>query len=1014
MKPTFFSITIAIIVIAILSMFATNEQYDGEHSFKAPSVSTLNTEESSQNILQNSEKDILFIENLGQIMDTEGEERPDILFFTRSGGVDMYMTSSGISYVFRDPRSGYSRLDMEFVGINKNINIKKELAVEQQFRYYTEEYPDGLSPKAYKKLTMKNIYEGIDLVYYEKEGSMKYDFILKAGADAGKIKMKYEGAKSIHIDVYGNVIITTPMGEIMEGKPYTYSRTTGSEVESKYRVKNNTVLFDIAKYDVSEDIIIDPLRIWATYYGGSNNDAGNSVITDNSGNLYVAGVSASTDFPVLALAGAYNQDTLAGDTTYSPADAFILKFNSSGERIWATYYGGAGIMPTDDGRNMCIDGSGNLYVTGQTQTSGFPTQILPGAYNDTTHGWPSDVFILKFNSSGERLWATFYGESGYNTFERGESICMDNSGNLYVAGWTNSPDFPTQELAGAYNQSTYGENYDAFILKFNSSGARVWATYYGGNRIDEGHSICTDNSDNLYVTGRTRSIDFPIQALAGAYNDTTYGNQYTAYDAFILKFNSSGERIWATYYGGNGSESEGYICTDDLDNLYVTGGTGSSDFPVQTLTGAYNQTTYGGGGDVFILKFNSSGARQWATYYGGSGGEQGKYICTDNSGKLFITGSTNGADFPTQILTGSYNQNTLAGGNDAFILEFNSSGARQWATYYGGSGVDEGSAICIDASDYLYVTGRTESSDFPLQTLPGAYNQTTLDSNAHAFILKFDNIIPPYCTSFGNSTAGEWIQTITFGTYTNNSGNNNGYLDDTGNPVSVESGQSYSFTGTPGFSARSRREYWRVWIDFNNDGDFEDEGEEVFAANNKRGTVSGSISIPGGLIGDTWMRVSMKYASAPGQCEQFAYGEVEEYKLTFTTPVPQAPVADFEGTPTTVTEGESVDFTDLSLNDPISWAWTFTGGMPASSTEQNPTVTYDTEGTYAVSLTVTNDEGSDTKTVADYITVNPAGSTTYCGSSSQSNDREWIAQHRLTLTRSQILPVQTYILILPA
>jgi PKD repeat protein len=140
------------------------------------------------------------------------------------------------------------------------------------------------------------------------------------------------------------------------------------------------------------------------------------------------------------------------------------------------------------------------------------------------------------------------------------------------------------------------------------------------------------------------------------------------------------------------------------------------------------------------------------------------------------------------------------------------------------------------------------------------------------------------------------------------------------------------------------------------------------------------------------MRVAMKYASAPGPCEEIPFGEVEEYKLVFTTPVPQAPVADFEGTPTTVIVGNSVDFTDLSLNDPTSWAWTFTGGTPASSTEQNPTVTYDTEGTYAVSLTVSNDEGSDTKTVADYIIVNPAGSTTYCGSSSQSNDQEWIAQ----------------------
>ncbi|MCD4725053.1 MAG: hypothetical protein K8R63_09455, partial [Bacteroidales bacterium] len=203
--PVFLSVTFAAVLFAILSLDATYDRHNGEHLFKAPSVSSLNTQERAQSILQDSEKDIVFIENLGQIKDTKGEKRPDILFLTRSKGVDMYMTNSGISYVFRNVESGYYRLDMEFVGMNNNISIKKELAVDQQFHYYTPEYPDGISPRAYKKLTMENIYEGIDLVYYEKEGRMKYDFILKAGADAGKIKMKYEGAGSMNIDNNGNV-----------------------------------------------------------------------------------------------------------------------------------------------------------------------------------------------------------------------------------------------------------------------------------------------------------------------------------------------------------------------------------------------------------------------------------------------------------------------------------------------------------------------------------------------------------------------------------------------------------------------------------------------------------------------------------------------------------------------------------------------------------------------------------------------------------------------------------------
>jgi PKD repeat protein len=719
------------------------------------------------------------------------------------------MTNSGLSYVFRNAESGYYRLDMEFVGMNKDITIKKELAVEQQYHYYTPEYPDGISPKAFKKLTMENIYEGIDLVYYEKEGGMKYDFILSAGADAGKIKMKYEGASSMDIDSDGNVIITTPMGEIREEKPYTYSRTTGSVIESRYRVKNNTVLLDIAEYDESEDIIIDPARQWATYYGGGGEERGYGICTDNSGNLYVTGRTASSDFPTETLTGAYNQTTYGGGAY----DLFILKFNSSGVRVWATYYGGSG---SEYGMGICRDTLDNFYVTGQTQSTDFPVQALTGAYNQTAHGGDWDAIIIKFNSSGARQWATYYGSSGY---EVGGPSCTDISGNLYITGPTTSSDFPTQALSGAYNQATYGGGArDAFILKFNSSGARIWATYYGGSGDDRGWGICTDISAKLYVTGMSNSSNFPTQTLTGAYNQTTHVG---GFDAFILKFNSSGVRQWATYYGGSGDDRGWNICTDNSANLYVTGPTASSDFPTQTLSGAYNQTTHGGGWDVHILKFNNSGVRQWATYYGGSGDDRVRRICTDISGNLNAAGETTSSDFPIQTLTGAYNQTTYGGGSlDAYILKFNNSGARIWATYYGGNGYDEVRGICIDNSDNLYFTGPTASSNFPTLTLTGAYNQSASGGDYDAFILKF---------------------TETYAAYT----------------VSEDS----------------------------------------------------------------------------------------------------------------ICEGDTVSFTDQSGSSVISWDWTFEGGTPGTSTVQNPSVTYNTMGTYDVQLVVSDGTLSDTLLEEEFIHV---------------------------------------------
>ena len=745
MKTLSLLFSLQFILFTVFLLDTANAQLNTENLFKAPFISAGNSQQSTQSIMQNSEKDIVFIENLGQIRDSKGKKRPDVLFLTRSQGVDMYIINSGITYVFRkteddikdkdnvkDAKTSLYRLDMEFVGMNKNFNVKKELAVEQQFNYYTPEYPNGISPKGYKKITIENIYDDIDLVYYEKEGKMKYDFVVKAGADPDKIKMKYNGAGSVYIDKDGSVVVATPIGEIQEEKPYTYSSNTGIKIESGYKVKDNVVQFEIAEYNKIEDIIIDPYRIWATYYEGGGQDVGYSVCADNSGNIYVTGYTNSIDFPIQVLPGAYNQNTSGGSY-----DAFILKFNSSGVRLWATFYGGSSY---DIGYGICIDKLGNPYITGITYSTDFPTKILTGAYNQNTSGGSYDAFILKFNSSGARIWATYYGGTNW---DEGISICTDTLGNIYVTGRTSSTNFPIQTLLGAYNQiSMVGPGGDAFILKFNSSSERLWATFYGGSGTEYGLSIYTDNSGNLYVTGHTSSTNFPTKTLTGAYNQTSYGGS-SGYpgDAFILKFNSSGVRLWATYYGGNRKDDGNSICIDTSGSLYVTGSTGSYNFPTQTLPSAYNQTSHGGHlWDAFILKFNSNGVRIWATYYGGNGVDKGNSICIDTSGSLYVTGSTLGSNFPTQILQGAYNQTTnpIDTLYDAFILKFNSSCERQWATYYGGNGDDFGNSICTDSTANLYVTGSTWSPNFPIQILPGAYNDTTFGGGAgDAFILKF-------------------------------------------------------------------------------------------------------------------------------------------------------------------------------------------------------------------------------------------------------------------------------------
>jgi PKD repeat protein len=256
----------------------------------------------------------------------------------------------------------------------------------------------------------------------------------------------------------------------------------------------------------------------------------------------------------------------------------------------------------------------------------------------------------------------------------------------------------------------------------------------------------------------------------------------------------------------------------------------------------------------------------------------------------------------------------------------------------------------------------------------GTYDVTLTVSNAEGNDTKtMTNYITvedapiTYCDSKGNSQSYEWIAKVQFGDFTNSTGATP-YSDFTNMTISMEAGASVSGTLTPGFASSSYDEYWKVWIDYNKNGDFTDPGEEVISGHGQS-AVTGSFTVPDGVTGTTRMRVSMKWDAYPTPCESFSYGEVEDYTVEFTTSVPVAPVADFSANATTVAEGAIVNFTDQSSNVPTSWAWTFNGGDPASSTAQNPSVQYNNAGTYTVELTATNDAGSDTETKADYITV---------------------------------------------
>ncbi|MBL7909795.1 MAG: SBBP repeat-containing protein [Bacteroidia bacterium] len=370
-------------------------------------------------------------------------------------------------------------------------------------------------------------------------------------------------------------------------------------------------------------------------------------------------------------------------------------------------------------------------------------------------------------------WSTFFGS---NNADGTYDIKLDPSGNIYLVGYTSSTTFPLQNLGGAYNQIT-STGWEGVILRFNSSMALTWSTYYGGSGMDELRSVAIDPSGNIYLAGMTSSTNFPLQNLAGAYNQATLNGSS---DAVILCFTNTGVRTWATYYGGNAADWGNSIALDASGNILVTGHTQSNVFPTQNWAGAYNQAVYGGGtGDVFILRFTNAGVRVWATYYGGNGitsQEQGNSITCDPAGNIYVAGLASSANFPILNWAGAYNQSILGNtAGDAFILRFTNAGVRTWATFYGANaGVSTAHCVKIDPVGNIYVVGSTAASNFPTQVLFGAYNQTVFGGSSDAYILKFTSSgVRTWATFYG----GNGAESISL----NGAGGNNLAFDNCGN-----------------------------------------------------------------------------------------------------------------------------------------------------------------------------------------------------------------------------------------
>jgi beta-propeller repeat-containing protein len=655
-----------------------------------------------------------------------------------AGSVRYYAEGAGFGFFFTDDRAVLSMqgkqhdqaLQLRFLGANPSATPAPQHQARGKVNYLRGDDPSrwqtGLP--TYRQLTYQGLWPGVDMSFRGAGGKLKYEFRVKPGANAGRIRLAYAGAQGLSVGGNGSLLIHTRSGTLRDSAPRAWQEIGGRRVpvESSYVVprsggKAHPYGFELGAYDPSRPLVIDPGIIYSTYLGGSSVDSGEAITVDGEGNAYVTGRADSSNFPTTV--GAY-------DGTHSgSSDAFVTKLNHDGTDLeYSTYLGGSGI---EIGNGIAIDSGGDAYVTGYTDSSDFPTTA--GAL-DTGLDGNEDGFVAKLSADGSALsYSTYLG--GSDNLDAGNDIAVDSTGSAYVTGDTISTDFPT--TPGAFdtvgNQFTI---YQAFVSKLDPTGSSLdYSTYLDGSgTFDLGYGIAVDSSGYAYVTGSTSSGNFPT--TMGAFDTTQNGGD----DAFVTKLDPTGASLaYSTFLGGADLDGASDIAIDGSGNAYVAGGADSDDFP--TTAGAFD-TSYNDDGDAFVTKLNPSGtALGYSTYLGGTGAattgqDYAGGIAVDGVGRAYVTGRTGSAAFPT---TPDAADKVLGPLGDAFFTKFNATGSGLvYSTYLGGAagstgGSEQGNAIVLDGGGDAYITGYTTSSDFPAT---GGSFDTTSNGNQDAFVTK--------------------------------------------------------------------------------------------------------------------------------------------------------------------------------------------------------------------------------------------------------------------------------------
>ncbi|HSE18814.1 MAG TPA: SBBP repeat-containing protein [Pyrinomonadaceae bacterium] len=723
------------IVTGLLNIAPANVHSSSVNGYKTPAADLARVKESYAKIPLSFEAN-------------HGQANEKIKFISRGSGYSLALAPTTFTLAVADKNST-AVLQATLLGGNAAAKLT---GVERLLT--TTNYLAGSDPHKWKtnvpnyaKVKYSGAYRGIDLVFYGNQNQLEFDFIVSPGADPNVIALGFEGITDLRVDEKGDLILRTGAGEIRQSRPVVYQQINNVRqiIPASYLVKGNKqIAFQIANYDRTKPLVIDPTLAFSTYLGGSSMDRGEGIAVDAAGNAYITGNTFSTNFPVTP--GAF-QTMKAG---IAETDALVTKMNATGTAlIYSTYLGGSN---RDSSNDIAVDAAGNAYITGLTDSGDLPT--TPGAFRTTPAGGDDfNSFVTKLNPTGTALVYSTYLGPGLGT-----GVVVDSSGNAYITGQA-APGFPT--TPGAF-QAMSGGNSDAFATKLNATGtALIYSTFLGGSGFDIGTEIAIDSAANAYVTGRAEA-GFPV--TSGAFQTILGGS----FDGFVTKLNTTGTAlVYSTFLGGTTADTGNGIAVNAAGNAYVIGVTDSINFP--TTPGAF-QTAKATGSDAFVTELSVAGdALVYSTYLGGNANDSGFDIALDAAGNASGTGLTESSNFPT---TPDAIQSANAGFSDAFVTRVNASGTGLvFSTYLGGSGFDSGISISVDLAGSIYVTGGTglglsQVADFP--TTPGAFQTTYGGGSSDAFVAKITFSSFDVClTDDGNgdsfqfnSTTGEYKFTV--------------------------------------------------------------------------------------------------------------------------------------------------------------------------------------------------------------------------------------------------------------